>query len=103
MKISDTQLRRLRNDIPIAEVAKALGLPNKIREDFFRFLCPLCNEFNTAANPKTNLGRCFRCERNFNPIDLVMAVQACSFREAVKYLEKFAPRDRQNPAVLDRR
>jgi hypothetical protein len=42
----------------------------------FRFLCPLCNGFDTAVNPKTNLARCFRCEKNFNTIDLVMFLQS---------------------------
>ena len=51
-----------------------------------RFLCPLCREFNTAVNPRTNLGRCFRCEQNFNPIDMVMIVKGYSFLQAVEYL-----------------
>ena len=62
-------------------------MPNKEIEGFFRFLCPLCREFNTATNPKTNLARCFRCKRNFNPIDLVMVVERCGFLDAVRFLE----------------
>ena len=42
-----------------------LQIPFKIRDGYFRFLCPLCNEFQTAVNPATNLARCFRCEKNF--------------------------------------
>lgn len=87
-RISASRLRELRNDIPVSEVIRVyLGLPSKEREGFLRFLCPLCREFNTATNPKTNLARCFRCKRNFNPIDIVMLVQGCSFLEAVKLLE----------------
>ena len=37
----------------------------------------------TATNPRTNLGRCFRCQRNFNPIDLVMVVKRYTFLQAV--------------------
>jgi hypothetical protein len=40
----------------------------------------------TACHPKTNLGRCFRCQRNFNPIDLVMVVKGLCFQEAVQFL-----------------
>ncbi|MCA9266747.1 MAG: hypothetical protein KDA60_22970, partial [Planctomycetales bacterium] len=56
-------------------------------EGRFCFLCPQCNEFLTATNPSTNLGRCFHCETNFNTIDLVMATQECDFVAAVQYLE----------------
>lgn len=80
-------LRKLRNDIPVDFViADLLKQPNKISEGYFRFLCPNCGEFNTAVNPKTNLGRCFSCEKNFNPIDLVMSVKTYSFTQAVEYL-----------------
>jgi DNA primase len=51
------------------------------------FVCPLCRETQSAVNPRTNLARCFHCETNFNPIDFTMAVQHCSFVEAVHYLE----------------
>jgi hypothetical protein len=80
-------LRRLRNDIPVARLIKdVLDLPSKMSEGYFRFLCPLCSEFNSATNPKTNLARCFRCKRNFNPIDMVMIVRRCNFAQAVKFL-----------------
>ena len=87
-RISAEQLRRLRNDLPIREVIeRQLSLPSKEIEGIFRFLCPHCNEFNTATNPRTNFARCFRCQRNFNPIDIVMAVERCSFIDAVRILE----------------
>jgi len=81
-------LRRLRNEIPITIViAELLKLPTKVSEGYFRFLCPLCTEFITATNPKTNLARCFLCEKNFNPIDMVMVVKQVSFCKAVDYLK----------------
>jgi DNA primase len=81
-------LRRLRNEIPITLViAEFLKLPTKVSEGYFRFLCPLCTEFITATNPKTNLARCFLCEKNFNPIDMVMVVKQISFSKAVDYLK----------------
>ena len=48
---------------------------------------PICEDANTATNPRTNLARCFRCQRNFNPIEFVMAVQGCEFLDAVACLE----------------
>ena len=80
-------LRKLRNEIPInLLINEFLKLPTKLSEGYFRFLCPICSEFVTATNPKTNLARCFRCEKNFNPIDMVMTVKQVNFRSAVDYL-----------------
>jgi len=80
-------LRKLRNDIPIARlIGDVLGIPCKVQEGYFRFLCPHCSDFNTATNPKTNLARCFRCQRNYNPIDIVMLDKRLNFVEAVEFL-----------------
>jgi DNA primase len=81
-------LTGLRNEIPISIViGDILDMPSKTTEGYFRFLCPVCNEFNTATNPKTNLARCFGCRRNFNPIDMVMVVKRMNFKDAVEYLK----------------
>jgi DNA primase len=86
---SSRELYKLRNSIPIdVLIEKELAIPSKISEGFFRFLCPLCNEFQTAVNPKSNMGRCFRCEKNFNTIDVVMIWQNTGFVESVKYLQQ---------------
>ena len=88
-RISEEHLRCLRNEIPVPDLIRLhLELPAKVQDGYLRFLCPLCNEFDTATNPKTNLARCFRCEKNFNTIDLVMIVRQCPFLEAVAFLEK---------------
>ena len=72
-------LRALRNDIPIdGLIRRRSDLPSKESEGFLRFLCPLCREFHTATDPRTNLARCFRCQKNFNTIDLVRVCE-CSF------------------------
>lgn len=84
--IGKKKLRQLRNLVKIDRVIGVLEIPAKHREGYLRFLCPLCGEFNTATNPKTNLARCFRCERNFNPIDLVMVLERKNFLEAVARL-----------------
>ena len=86
-RFTPQELRRLRNEIPMGALLRdVLDIPTKHVDDFLRFLCPLCREFNTAVNPTTNLGRCFRCEQNFNPIDMVMIVKGYSFLQAVEYL-----------------
>lgn len=82
-----TLLRRLRNEIDFARLFTDLRWPHKRRNDQLVFVCPLCSETQSAVNPRTNLARCFRCETNFNPIDFTMAVQHCSFVDAVHYLE----------------
>ena len=84
---SKSMLRKLRNEIPITTlISDILEIPSKISEGYFRFLCPDCSEFNTATNPKTNLARCFRCEQNYNTIDLVMIIKHSNFKEAVEFL-----------------
>jgi len=89
-RFSDQQLYTLRNHIPIEVVIeKILCIPSKITQGALRFCCPLCDKFNTAINPPTNLARCFACEANFNPIDMVMAVQHTSFVEAVTFLKNY--------------
>ena len=85
---SSQELFMLRNHIPIDTlIQKHLMLPSKFSEGYFRFLCPLCHEFQTATNPKTNLARCFRCETNFNTIDMVLICKEIRFVEGVKYLK----------------
>ena len=88
-RFSARELFELRNNIPVDMLIRdQLQLPSKISDDLFRFLCPVCNEFQTAINPNVNLVRCFRCERNFNVIDLVMETQDCGFKESVLYLKR---------------
>lgn len=94
------QLFKLRNLIPIDTLIKEqLKIASKMSEGYLRFLCPLCNEFQTATNAKTNLARCFRCEKNFNPIDLVMAVKAVGFIESVQYLQKLLAKMADRPVA----
>jgi DNA primase len=88
-KFSSQDLFELRNFIPVEMlIREQLEIPSKISEGVFRFLCPICNEFQTAINPSTNLARCFRCEKNFNTIDLVMTVQRIGFKESVLFLKR---------------
>ena len=89
-RLSKQHLRRLRNHLPIRSViADILGIAWKISEGRFRFLCPLCHDFHTATNPHTNLARCFRCQQNFNPIDLTMTQKRYDFLQAVALLDQY--------------
>ena len=101
-RVSAQRLRFLRNEVPIAALIQHLGLPVHYRSRLLRFVCPLCSGSDTATNAATNLARCFRCKKNFNPIDLVMILNGCSFLDAVTFLEKNAP-GRQIDALLHRR
>ena len=100
-RFSADELFELRNKIPINIVIKdLLAIPSKTSEGFFRFLCPICNEFQTATNPSTNLARCFRCEKNFNPIDLVIQVKSIGFVESVTYLKGVINNNRRLSQLL---
>lgn len=99
-RFTGNELFKMRNLIPVDMLIRDhLNLPCKMSEGYFRFLCPICNEFQTAVNPKTNLARCFRCEKNFNTIDLVMIVNGARFIESVQYLQKLLPDIPPEPAI----
>ncbi len=91
--LSKKHLRELRNRIEIIPIiADVLEIIYKTHDGRFRFMCPLCHDFDTAVNTDTNLARCFRCKRNFNPIDMVMTVKHYSFMQAVRFLEPILQR-----------
>lgn len=90
-QFSSDELYRLRNDLPVTKVIDGLlCIPSKEIEGVYRFLCPVCGEFQTAVNHRTNLSRCFRCRRNFNTIELVMEDRKVSFVQSVKMLQRWA-------------
>jgi hypothetical protein len=87
-RLSKHQLFKLRNSIDInVLIDKILNIPSKIREGHLRFLCPICSQFNTATKRETNLARCFRCERNFNTIEMVMAAKNLNFIKSAQFLQ----------------
>jgi hypothetical protein len=86
-RIEDLMLRRLRNEVDILSVISGLDIETKKRGARITFRCPGCGVFHTATKLQTNLARCFRCARNFNPIDLVMAERGSTFLDAVNYLK----------------
>jgi hypothetical protein len=97
--IPSSQLYILRNAIPIRQLIRAMpSLCAKEIEGTFRFRCPQCSGYNTATNPRTNLARCFRCNKNFNTIDLVMQVGNLNFKDAVAKLSSHLRRLSDAPA-----
>jgi hypothetical protein len=88
-RFSDQQLYHVRNRIPIRHVIEnLLAIPSQTVQGVFRFRCPLCAGSHTAIKPKTNLSRCFQCEKNFNAIDLCMLVRHWNFVKSVDFLIK---------------
>lgn len=86
-RFSDKDLRAIRNEIPVKLVLETMcGLECKEVEGYTRFVCPVCHEMRTSLHPKENLGRCFRCERNFNSIEFVMYGCKLSFVKSVRLL-----------------
>ena len=89
--ISADLLRRIRNDLPMPVTIAMLGRegpPSKMSEGYFRFLCPHCGEMRATVNPRNNLAHCFCCQKNFNNIDLLIALDY-DFRSAVALLERW--------------
>ncbi len=91
-RFSSQELFELRNEIPVRWLIRdELQIPSKMSEGVFRFLCPVCHEFLTSTHKATNLARCFRCEKNFNTIDLVMTDKGWGFVQSVLFLKKILP------------
>jgi hypothetical protein len=91
---SKSELYTLRNEIDVRMlIEKTLCIPCRVTQGCFRFMCPLCQGFNTAVNPKTNLARCFACEKNFNTIDLVMLIRQIDFVHSAKFLQSILQKD----------
>lgn len=93
---SSSRLYALRNEIDVRMLIEKMHIPCRVTKGCFRFLCPLCNGFNTAVNPETNLARCFQCEKNYNTIDLVMLNRQVDFVQSVKFLQSIHQKDDQN-------
>ncbi|ETR70495.1 MAG: DnaG11 [Candidatus Magnetoglobus multicellularis str. Araruama] len=97
-RFNKSELYELRNFIPIETlIENELMIPSKRTTSGFKFQCIVCNEFQTAINPRTNLARCFRCERNFNPIDITMISKKIDFVQTVNYLKAYRKRIHKKP------
>ncbi len=86
-RLSKQFLHDLRNKIPVRGlIENELGVRCETESGIFRFECPLCASFHASVMKTQNLARCFVCEINFNPIDMVMAVKKTEFRQSADFL-----------------
>ena len=86
-RLSKELLHDLRNKIPVRGlIENELGVRCEMESGIFRFECPLCASFHTSVMKTQNLAKCFVCEINFNPIDMVMAVKNTEFRQSADFL-----------------
>ena len=80
------QLFQVRNEIDIDWlISEKLNIERQFN-GAWRFRCPLCQELNTATQKKTNLARCFSCQKNFNTIDIVIYTKKIDFVPSVRFL-----------------
>ena len=80
------QLHQVRNDININSlIHDTLQLERRF-DKIWRFQCPVCRQFHTAVQVKTNLARCFDCQKNFNTIDMVIYSKKLNFAPSVQFL-----------------
>ncbi len=80
------QLFKVRNEIDIDWlINEKLNIERQFN-GAWRFRCPLCQQLNTATQKKTNLARCFSCQKNFNTIDIVIYKKKINFVPSVRFL-----------------
>jgi hypothetical protein len=81
------QLHDTGNRIPIRPLMEnELNVANRQSGNIFRFECPACRGYHTSIKAKTNLARCFDCNRNFNTIEMVMETRKTEFYESALFL-----------------
>ena len=89
-RFSSQELKFLRNRVPIDRVVETL-FGTSIQDSRRRFVCPICGGGDTSVNTGHNLARCFSCQRNFNPIELVMHQLKINFVDSVNWLQGRMP------------
>lgn len=96
-------LRALRNNVSINYVIlDLLAIPAYHTHKRLSFQCPCCKGWDTATKTDTNLARCFNCNRNFNPIDLVITARGLSFHNAVQLLTPLLANQKTAEPTLER-
>jgi hypothetical protein len=80
----------IRKNIPIADVARKLGLQGDERLFYcFRPHPPGKRKRSLSVHPQSNTIRCFTCDkRSMSNIYLVMNVRGCSVGEAIKWISE---------------
>ena len=91
------QLFQVRNEIDIDWlINEKLNIERQFN-GAWRFRCPLCQELNTATQKKTNLARCFSCQKNFNTIDIVIYTKKINFVPSVRFLLSLLDKKTRQP------
>ena len=89
------QLFQVRNEIDIDWLINEKLNIERQYNGVWRFRCPICQELNTATQKKTNLARCFGCQKNFNTIDIVIYTKKINFVPSVRFLRSLL--DKKTP------
>jgi len=75
--------------IPMTQLmSDVLKIPSQRIEEGIGFLCPKCKKIGIFLKYHTNKGICFKCDSNYNPIDLVMHEKELNFSDAVDFLNQ---------------
>ena len=91
------QLFQVRNEIDIDWLINEKLSIERHFNGAWRFRCPLCQELNTATQKKTNLARCFSCQKNFNTIDIVIYTKKINFVPSVRFLLSLLDKKTRQP------
>ncbi|HQM85919.1 MAG TPA: CHC2 zinc finger domain-containing protein [bacterium] len=84
-KLSKTHLVELKNKTDIPRLLQHLGVYFVGRSA----CCPYHGDENPSATINENGIYCYVCEESFDSIDIIMAVENCSFNEAENFLQTF--------------
>lgn len=78
----------IRRELPICEVAAAVGLQGDSRY----YICFRCKRRKLGVHIKSNTARCFKCDtRGLSPIDLARAVLGLDTGAAIRWLAQRFP------------
>ncbi len=74
---------------PLKDIVRRSFVPRiRSREPDLKLSSPYCGEMLAYVNPRNNLAHCFACRKNFNNIDLLLALDH-DFPSAVTLLERW--------------
>lgn len=92
MKYTESQLRELKNSVPILDIFKEKGFDIVKRGRNYATLCPFHNDKNPSLiiTPENNLWNCLGCtdgKTGGDIIEFLMKYEGIAFLDAVKYLQ----------------
>jgi hypothetical protein len=102
-RFTSKELFILRNEIEIEGLIENHLLMSVERiHGRFRFACPICACFDTSINKEKNLAKCFKCNINFNTIDMVMRHMNLDFVPSVKLLKNYHENKESRSIIVKR-